>query len=227
VFFSSIYTESVFLLCLVSTLYFTRTQRWLLAGLCAYAAALTRVVGLLLVIPLVCEYVLQRRGKLSLRSPSIWRVLVCCALPGLGFLTYVGYLDWAFGEPLAFLKAEAVWGRHLAWPWVPFFHLSHYDPFYRIWFVCFATLGVGLFILGLWWRRRPTYLVLLCIFTLICVSSNRLESLPRYLSVLFPFYFVLALLTRKWPNLTAPLFAVSGGLQALSVILFVNGYWFT
>jgi Gpi18-like mannosyltransferase len=226
VFFSSIYTESIFLAWLVSTLYFARTQRWLLAGLCAYAAALTRVVGLLLVIPLVCEYVLQRREKLSLRSPSIWRALVCCALPGLAFLTYVTYLGWTFGEPLAFLKADVVWGRKLAWPWAAFFHLNR-EPFYRIWFVCFAIMAAGLLILGFWWRLRPTYLVLLCVFTLISLSSNRLESLPRYLSVLFPYYFVLALLTKKWPNLTTPLFVVAGGLQVLSVILFVNGYWFT
>ena len=77
------------------------------------------------------------------------------------------------------------------------------------------------------WRLRPTYLLVLLVFALICLSSNRLESLPRYLSVLFPFYFILALLTKKWPSVTTPLLIVSGVLQAISVVLFVNGYWFT
>ena len=227
VFFSSIYPESLFLASLVGSLYFARTQRWLLAGLCGYAAGLTRTVSILLAIPLVMEYLLQQRGRFDLKRAETWRVLLCCSLPALGLVTYMAYLGWAFGDPLASSKAQAVWARHLNWPWAPFFHLNYYEPFYGIWFVCFAIVAAGLLILGLWWRLRPTYLVLLCIFTLVYLSSNRLESLPRYLSVLFPLYFVLALLTKKWPNLTAPLFASSGGLQALSVILFVNGYWFT
>jgi hypothetical protein len=139
----------------------------------------------------------------------------------------VGYLNWAFGEPLAFLKAEAVWGRQLVWPWVPFFHLHRYDPPYTIWFISWAIVAVALFLLAIRWRLRPTYLLVLAMFTTICLSSSRLESLPRYLSVLFPFYFVLAQMTKKWPSLAAPLFAVFGGLQVMSTILFVNGYWLT
>jgi hypothetical protein len=227
VFYSSIYTESLYLLCLVSTLYFARTQHWLLAGVCAYAAALCRVVGLLLVVPLACEYFLQNRHDPTWRRAGVWRALLCFAAPALGFLTYVGYLNWAFGEPLAFLKAEAVWGRQLVWPWVPFFHLHRYDPPYTIWFISWAIVAVALFLLAIRWRLRPTYLLVLAMFTTICLSSSRLESLPRYLSVLFPFYFVLAQMTKKWPSLAAPLFAVFGGLQVMSTILFVNGYWLT
>ena len=123
VFYSSIYTESLYLLCLVSTLYFARTQRWLAVAVCAYAAALCRVVGLLLVVPLACEYFLQNRHNLSWRSAGIGRALIACAAPALGFLTYVAYLNWTFGEPLAFMKSEAAWGRRLTWPWMAFFHL--------------------------------------------------------------------------------------------------------
>jgi hypothetical protein len=227
VFYSSIYTESLYLLCLVSTLYFARTQRWLLAAACAYTAPLCRVVGLLLVVPLACEYFLQNRHNPNWRNASIGRALVCCAAPALGFLTYVTYLKLAFGEPLAFMKCEAAWGRRLTWPWVPFFHLHHMDTFYAIWFVSFAVIAVGLFFLAVWWRLRPTYLVVLVIFSLLSPSSGLLESLPRYLSVLFPYYFVLALATKKWPDLTVPLFVGSVALQVIATILFVNGYWLT
>jgi hypothetical protein len=113
------------------------------------------------------------------------------------------------------------------WPWVPFFHLHHYSLPYSIWFVCFAIVAAVLFLVAVRWRLRPTYLLVLAIFTTICLSSSRLESLPRYLSILFPFYFVLALMTKKWPNLTGPLFMVFGGLQVMTTILFVNGYWLT
>ncbi|HVM59978.1 MAG TPA: mannosyltransferase family protein [Verrucomicrobiae bacterium] len=227
VFYSSIYTESLYLLCLVGTLYFARTERWLLAAACAYAVALTRMIGLLLVIPLVCEYVLQNRHNLTWRKPDAWRALVCFAAPALGFLTYVAYLDRKFGEPLAFLKAEQAWGRKLVWPWKPFLHLGWYDRPYTIWFVGTAIIAVVLLFLAARWRLRPTYLLILVIFTTICLCSNRLESLPRYFSVLFPFYFVLAQMTKKWPRLTTPLFVVFVVSQAMATILFVNGYWMT
>jgi hypothetical protein len=228
VFYSSIYTESLYLLFLVSTLYLARTQRWLLAAACAYAAGLCRVVGVLLVVPLACEWFLQNRHNLSWRSAGIRRALIACAAPALGFLTYVAYLNWTFGEPLAFLKAERPFGgRRLTWPWLAFKHLHRYELFYVIWFLSFLVMAVGLFILAVRWRFRPTYLVVFVIFTMICVCSSVLESLPRYLSVLFPFYFVLALATKKWPDLTVPLFVGSTILQVISTILFVNGYWLT
>lgn len=225
VFYSSIYTESLYLLCLVSTLYFARTQRWLVAAVCAYAAALCRVVGLLLVVPLACEYFLQNRHNLSWRNGSMGRALIACATPALGFLTYVGYLNWAFGEPLAFMKCEAAWGRRLTWPWMAFFR--HNEPFYGIWFFSFAVIAAILLVLAVRWRLRPTYLVVLVIFALIPLCSGRLESLPRYLSGVFPFYFVLALATKRWPDLTVPMFVGSTILQVISTILFVNGYWLT
>jgi hypothetical protein len=227
VFYSAIYTESLFLLCLVGTLYFARTQRWLLTAVCAYAAALCRVVGLLLVVPLACEYFLQNRHNLRWRNAGVGRALIACAAPVLGFLTYVAYLKSAFGEPLAFMKCEVAWGRRLTWPWVAFFHLHHMETFYAIWFVSFAVIAVGLVLLAVWWRLRLTYLVVLVIFSLLSPSSGLLESLPRYLSVLFPYYFVLALATRKWPDLTVPLFVGSASLLVIATILFVNGYWLT
>jgi hypothetical protein len=38
---------------------------------------------------------------------------------------------------------------------------------------------------------------------------------------------VLALATRKWPDLTVPLFVGSTILQVIATVLFVNGYWLT
>ncbi len=225
VFYSSIYTESLYLLWFVGTLYLARTQRWLLAALCAYAAALCRVVGLLLVIPLVCEYFLQIRHDVTRRRAGAWRALICFAAPALGFLTYVAYLNWTFGEPLAFMKCEAAWGRQPTWPWMALFH--HNGPFYGIWFFGFGVIAVILLVLAVRWRLRPPYLLILFIFAFLPLFSGRLESLPRYWSVLFPFYFVLALATKKWPDLTVPLFVGSTILQVIATVLFVNGYWLT
>ena len=53
---SAIYTKSLFLACSVACIYYARTQRWWLAGLCGGLASLTRAQGVLLLIPVVWEY---------------------------------------------------------------------------------------------------------------------------------------------------------------------------
>jgi hypothetical protein len=53
---SAVYAESLLLACSVACLYYARTRRWWLAGLCGAAAALARPPGVLLLVPLVWEY---------------------------------------------------------------------------------------------------------------------------------------------------------------------------
>jgi hypothetical protein len=76
-------------------------------------------------------------------------------------------------------------------------------------------------------RLPVSYTLLSLSFSLVYLSAKLVEALPRYFSVVFPFYIVLGMVTIRWPRSRLPLLAGSIGLQALSVILFVNGYWFT
>jgi hypothetical protein len=62
---------------------------------------------------------------------------------------------------------------------------------------------------------------------LFYLAWGSLEGLPRYVSVLFPLYLVLALSSLRWSWLYEPLLAFSIGLLALCTILFANGYQMT
>lgn len=53
---SAIYTESTFLCCAVACIYYARSHRWWLAGLCGGLASLARAQGILLLLPLAWEY---------------------------------------------------------------------------------------------------------------------------------------------------------------------------
>ena len=127
VFFSTIYSESLFLLCSVAAVWFARTDRWALAGLAGAASAATRSLGILVLVPLVLLYLLGPRGTgtsaksylgvawrkrdgrrrtYPLRRDVLWLMLVPA-----GMLVYLGYLWIETGDPFRFEQAQEVWGR--------------------------------------------------------------------------------------------------------------------
>jgi hypothetical protein len=105
--------------------------------------------------------------------------------------------------------------------------LNNYEPFYRILFAGSLVIAVCLFVAGIYLKIRASYLVFAAVLMGIYICSNSLEAIPRNLSVIFPFYLVLALLSRRYGWSYTPLFAASVALLALCTILSANGYWMT
>jgi Gpi18-like mannosyltransferase len=227
-FFSLIYTESTFLFFSLACVYAARRRSWLWAGVAGYCAALCRNVGLLLVVPLLWEYFQLKLRPISFERRVDAKVL-CCLLPIAGLGTYMLYLWLHFGDPLAFSHTQSAWGRTLTKFWAPFHpdRIRAMEPFYRYWFLGAVLLGAGMVAIAPFFRIRALHLAIIAGPFLLYLSTNNLESIPRYLSVLFPFYVIAAKVceTREW--LERAVMVVSGGLLVLSTILFVNGYWFT
>jgi hypothetical protein len=127
-FFQAVYSESLFLLLVLLSFWWARRARWALAGLAGLLAVLTRSSGVVLVLPLAVIWWEQRRG-VALRLPGgpaagpaapgrrppassfAWLLLVPA-----GLALYMGYLWWAFGDPLLFSSVQAYWGRELTLP---------------------------------------------------------------------------------------------------------------
>ncbi len=63
VFFSAVYTESLFFMLTVASFYYMRAHRWWLAGVIGFFAALTRVEGVLL-----CRAVRSSNGMRSIKT---------------------------------------------------------------------------------------------------------------------------------------------------------------
>lgn len=228
-FFSSIYSEALFLPLAIGCIASARRQRWWLAGLLGALAAGTRLVGVFLVIPILWEFLVSLRPVPRDRWLSRWPQFVACGLPVAGLAVYFLLMWVRLGDPLMYFRGQSYWGRHFTWWWGTFANNSFAGQpmFYRIWFAAAVLSAFGLLALGPWLRIPTSYLLWALAMEFICVSSRSVEALPRYFSVIFPLYVVLALLTRRQPQLTSPLLALMVALQTLSVILFVNGYWFT
>jgi hypothetical protein len=74
-FFSAVYTESLFLALSAGCIYLARRERWLWAGVLGGFASATRSIGVLLVVPLVVLYVQRLRGSAasSDAGPGWWQ----------------------------------------------------------------------------------------------------------------------------------------------------------
>lgn len=105
------YSESLFLLFAVASLFAARREEPLWAGIFGFLAALTRLTGALLCLPLAYEY--ARRRSFDWRQID-WRLLGV-VLPALGFLAFVVWRS-AMGLPPLSEVYEEFWFQRTGFP---------------------------------------------------------------------------------------------------------------
>jgi hypothetical protein len=131
-FMAACYSESLFLaLGLGAFLAARKYSNWWLAGLLVGLAAITRNLGILLLLPLGWEWLVQHRSDLVTFSGSGWRLslkrqnfqllptLAFVLLPLAFFGSWLLFNAVALADPLNFMSVQnnPVWNRHSSWPW--------------------------------------------------------------------------------------------------------------
>jgi Gpi18-like mannosyltransferase len=124
-FFFAAYNESLFLFLVLLSFYAMRGGRWWLAGLSGALAALTRSIGLLLLLLFLYEFVRQVWPRIhsAWGEQQRWQMfkmlsgLPAALLIPLGLGLYAYYLNQRFHDPLALLHAQAHWREGLTVPW--------------------------------------------------------------------------------------------------------------
>jgi hypothetical protein len=127
-FFSAVYSESLFLLLTVGAVLAARQGRWAWAGVAGLLAALTRNSGVLLLVPLVLLFLYGPRADRPLPPDGAaghaagWRrllprhpltpELLWLVLVPLGLVLYCAYCAVALGDALAPFHAQKLWFRH-------------------------------------------------------------------------------------------------------------------
>lgn len=217
IFFNAVYTESLFLLLSVASMYLARKKQFGSASALGAIAALTRITGGLLFIPLAIEYVLSHGGwKKSMRPEALSLGLI-----PLASVSFFAYHFLRTGDPLFFFKVESTWGRA--------FKLNA-DHFLATTSPALANLStdIGFVILGLFltWivfrKIRMSYAAYCLATILVAVSSGSLMSIGRYILVLFPFSMALASF-KPWTKQAWTIASIL--LLALYATLFAHGYW--
>ena len=116
-FFGAVYTEGLFFLLFVLTLYFLKKENYLLVSLFSILALLTRLIGVFLVIPILFHLIQKskvlpagRRGKSQNYNLKLKSLIIITPLLGLGL--YCFYLWMTTGDPLFFLTSQPVFGAN-------------------------------------------------------------------------------------------------------------------
>lgn len=217
-FLNAVYTESLFLLMTVASFYFALKRNFVLASVFGAGAALTRVTGLLLVVPLFIEYLVawlqEKRGL----KPDVLALGLVPAAAGSFFLYH-----WIrFGSPTIFFSVQEAWGRgfvlekeHFLFSSSPALVNLGLDVFFVV-----LAFGACLLIAR---RLRFSYAAYTFLGILVPVSTGTFMSVGRYILVLFPIMLLVAsskntLFKKAW---------ILGSvlLLALYIQLFVVNYW--
>lgn len=218
--FSAIYSESLFLALTLAAVLAARRKRWLWAGVAGLFAALTRLPGVLVLIPVGLEYFRSRREeRLRIDGRVFWLGLI-----PLGLVLYFGYLWGLTGSPFAYFTAQAGWHKQIVGPWV---HVARWlapggfngQALFDLSVIAFMA---GILVLGYRLVRRSYWIYMLA-YVLVLVCSANLLGLSRYCAGLFPVYLVLAGLAARSPQAgraVAALFAM-----AAPVVYFMWAGW--
>lgn len=128
----AVYTEATFMALILGSFFAARhLRRWWLAGLLGGLAALTRNLGVFIVLPLLLEWLLYRldivKGEMGtqvkllqrdnvrkLFHPSIFSLV----LPVVAFAGWVIFSQVTLGNALGSVTSQSDWGRSFALPWI-------------------------------------------------------------------------------------------------------------
>lgn len=225
-FFSSVYTESLFLLLVVLTFVLARRGYWVPAALVVALATATRVTGLALVPALLL--MAWRRGL------PLGKLVLLAIISPLGLVTFMAYTGVELDDPLAFLRAQEAWGgwherggvyveRFLTNPMAVF----QGDPTNAIVLLNVSLAVAGLACLPWIWRHLDPGIAL---FTTLVILQGATSwvSLGRYLLPALGVYIAFATFMSRpgWPAVARQVVVTATTLLlGLFTVLFAHGRW--
>jgi hypothetical protein len=243
------YTEALFLALCLGTFLALRGHRWKLAGVLAALATITRPVGILLLVPMVYEYGsswYRSAGEkyLQLKAGDI----LALALPLLALVGFDLVLAQHYGILVPASAAEShLWGRRLSWPWEGILWAGSsvlQGPFIVGLFIAmdiaWALVLMPLSLATLWpygslrfragsWRRLPLAYGLYTVANALLILATplnghnqyALDSIERYMLVVFPLFLLIALWGEPW--LQHLIVALSVMLSLFLAVAFIGG----
>ncbi|HUT54626.1 MAG TPA: hypothetical protein VM658_14645 [bacterium] len=237
---SAVFNESLFLVLAAGAMVCARRGRWWAAGALAMIAAVSRIDGAILAVPLCYEWLLARAredgrdgfagvlGASNLRRafhgfielPGVWWALL---IP-LGTLSVIVYFYAITGDALIWTRVHEVNVHgHVNWPWLMMMETYEKGP--EIWMKELPLHAVLLLTLVLSFRKtRGSYWAWMLVFFLYH-ASNANHSYLRYQVQCLPMFIALAQVLGRWRWLAALALISFAALFALFAALFINGYW--
>ena len=235
-FLGGVMTEGVFFLVTISMFYTIRKHNWWLTGILGILAALTRSVGVFMVIPAAVEWV-QTERPIALIMDKDWKTLgkrfvklLPVALTPIGTLIYL-YINYRVeGDPFVFMRYQSEhWSMNLQ-----YFGKTLHMLFNRSfnpdegWSLRMSLFMPGLFsitfaaiaVLFGARRMRSMYTSFMIVYFLFNAAASWPLSVSRYMCCMFPAYWLIASFTDEHRELELPIAVMSAVLFGI----YLTGY---
>ena len=218
--------DSLLLLSVCAAFYHARKGHWIVVGLAAGIACVTRVQGALVIPCLIYSY---------LKSKSFqWRELdwpfLALLLSPAGLFAFAWHLWQLTGNPFAFIGIQRAWNNSPSYPFGFLIHFiqkpvlignSGWDPVaLTVVVMCAMT---GLLVWSWRTRRMPAeYCIFFALQMIVLTCRTSTLGNLRYVTNCFPFFLALGILTKR-PLTYSVILAIFAGLFGLFTSLFAEG----
>ena len=223
-FFSGAYPEATLLAFTLGAFLAAARGRWVAAALCGAAASLTSSIGVLVVVPLAIE-AFRSRDTVERAQPSVALRLAPLALIPLACAAFLLFSYLRVGDALAPFRASLVWAGGLAAPWTSVGMIELLPKFYRNFSGLMLSIAAAVWVAGILLRVRASQLVFAALLLAVYICTADVASIARELSVVFPFFIILAVASRRFDWCYEPLLACAFTVFSFCTVMAANGHW--
>ncbi|KKQ34254.1 MAG: hypothetical protein US51_C0046G0007 [Microgenomates group bacterium GW2011_GWA2_37_6] len=249
-FYGAVYNDSLFFFLATTSLYFARKRSFLLASVAGALATLSRLNGLVLVFPILFEF-LSAKDKNPLDTWNLTKLkeeigreirklipgekvyfVILIPLAFLGYLlfTQINYESWTkvFSAMSVWNQDKVIFPLQVFWRYIKIigsFEFSNYVYQVALIELLFVVLYIGVLIYS-YKKIRFSYWLFFAVSILIPSLTGTFQGMPRYGLHLYPFFLslVLFLEQRSIPSKLI-YFAISVFLLYYCLSLFTRGYF--
>lgn len=225
-FFISVHTESLFLALSIMTLYYSRKENWLIAGICGLFASLSKTQGMLLVVPAVYELILCSARDKKFKKEGLFTLLI-----PVGFLIYLCINKVVQGDFFAYVVHQAAAPWYNTAKWVSDSLSTSYgvgkDNFSLSLIIYWPQIimffaAVALIFAGIYKKVRTSYLAFMGTYVLTTYFHGWMLSGARYITSCAVVYIIMAAFDNKFVKFFA--YLTTGLLCIYTFALWLFGY---
>jgi len=234
-YFGAVYSESLLLLLTVLTFWFTKKDKFLLAGLFAALASATKIQGAILFIFLAVELWQKYRNNLSEQRKHFTKDLLGILIAPLGLIFYMVYLKNTTGDFFYFLSSQPSFGAGrsslplIFLPQVIYRYLKIFLTvkvaslaFFNAFLEFSMTMGTVVVLIMAFKKMKFSYWIFSLLVVVLPTLTGTFSSMPRYVLMAFMLFPYLAVRYEK--NIKLIIIA-QAFLQIILLSMFIRGYW--
>ena len=201
-YFSSLYTESLYIMLIAICFYYLEKENWIICGAFGALLSASRPTGVLILFPVLIKiFLIYRKQGIPLKSIlSSWlkenEKLLSLMLIPVGLFAYMTFLYFHTGDPLAFSRAQIGWGRENMNPIIVLYNSFSWNKYLSSW----ALLGL---VISFYLIRVKRYTEgVFAFLSIIIPLSSSVISIPRFfIGSLVLVYGLADIILQYFPNM--------------------------